>query len=36
MEIEPDTYLLAMAGELLLTIQYKVETTGEDGYVFLN
>jgi len=35
LEIEPGTYLLAMAGALVSTVQDKVETTGEDGHVFL-
>lgn len=35
LEIEPGTYLVAMAGALVSTVQDKVETTGEDGHVFL-
>jgi diaminopimelate decarboxylase len=35
LEIEPGTYLVAMAGALIATIQDKVETTGPDGHVFL-
>lgn len=35
LEIEPGTYLVAMAGALVSTVQDKVVTTGEDGHVFL-
>eukprot|EP00587_Corethron_hystrix_P005105 CAMPEP_0113313082 /NCGR_PEP_ID=MMETSP0010_2-20120614/9645_1 /TAXON_ID=216773 ORGANISM="Corethron hystrix, Strain 308" /NCGR_SAMPLE_ID=MMETSP0010_2 /ASSEMBLY_ACC=CAM_ASM_000155 /LENGTH=491 /DNA_ID=CAMNT_0000169017 /DNA_START=34 /DNA_END=1509 /DNA_ORIENTATION=+ /assembly_acc=CAM_ASM_000155 len=35
LEIEPGTYLVAMAGALVSTIQDIVETTGEDGHKFL-
>lgn len=35
MEIEPGTYLVAMAGALVSTIQDKVVTTGESGHTFL-
>jgi diaminopimelate decarboxylase len=35
LEIEPGTYLLAMAGALVSTVQDKVFTTGESGHVFL-
>jgi diaminopimelate decarboxylase len=35
LEIEPGTYLVAMAGALVSTIQDKVETTGDGGHVFL-
>ena len=35
LEIEPGTYLMAMSGALVSTIQDKVSTTGEDGHVFL-
>lgn len=35
MEIEPGTYLVAMAGALVSTIQDKVHTTGESGHTFL-
>uniref|UniRef100_A0A7S2YLN9 Orn/DAP/Arg decarboxylase 2 C-terminal domain-containing protein n=2 Tax=Entomoneis paludosa TaxID=265537 RepID=A0A7S2YLN9_9STRA len=35
MEIEPGTYLVAMAGALVTTVQDKVTTTGEGGHVFL-
>lgn len=35
LEIEPGTYLVAMAGALVSTIQDKVFTTGESGHVFL-
>ena len=35
LEIEPGTYLVAMAGALVSTIQDKVLTTGESGHVFL-
>jgi diaminopimelate decarboxylase len=35
LEIEPGTYLVAMAGALISTIQDKVQTTGEGGHVFL-
>ena len=35
LEIEPGTYLVAMAGALVTTVQDKVETTGEGGHVFL-
>jgi len=35
MEIEPGTYLVAMAGALVSTVQDKVFTTGEDGHIFL-
>jgi diaminopimelate decarboxylase len=35
MEIEPGTYLVAMAGALVSTIQDKVRTTGESGHTFL-
>mmetsp|Transcript_29193 Transcript_29193/g.82876 ORF Transcript_29193/g.82876 Transcript_29193/m.82876 type:complete len:480 (-) Transcript_29193:43-1482(-) len=35
MEIEPGTYLVAMAGALVSTVQDKVVTTGESGHTFL-
>lgn len=35
LEIEPGTYLLAMAGAVVSTVQDKVETRGDDGHVFL-
>mmetsp|Transcript_114318 Transcript_114318/g.328418 ORF Transcript_114318/g.328418 Transcript_114318/m.328418 type:complete len:478 (-) Transcript_114318:60-1493(-) len=35
LEIEPGTYLVAMAGALVSTIQDKVFTTGDSGHVFL-
>lgn len=35
MEIEPGTYLVAMAGALVATVQDKVHTTGDSGHVFL-
>lgn len=35
LEIEPGTYLVAMAGALISTVQDKVFTTGENGKVFL-
>lgn len=35
MEIEPGTYLVAMAGALVSTVQDKVITTGEGGHTFL-
>jgi len=35
LEIEPGTYLVAMAGALVSTIQDKVFTTGESGHIFL-
>lgn len=35
LEIEPGTYLVAMAGALLSTVQDKVYTTGESGHTFL-
>lgn len=35
LEIEPGTYLLAMSGALVSTVQDKVETLGEGGHVFL-
>ena len=35
MEIEPGTYLVAMAGALVSTIQDKVFTTGDSGHTFL-
>jgi len=35
LEIEPGTYLVAMAGALVSTVQDKVFTTGESGHVFL-
>jgi diaminopimelate decarboxylase len=35
LEIEPGTYLVAMAGALVSTVQDKVFTTGKDGHVFL-
>merc|ERR1740139_120233 len=35
LEIEPGTYLVAMAGALITTIQDKVATTTEDGHLFL-
>ena len=35
LEIEPGTYLVAMAGALVSTVQDKVMTTGESGHVFL-
>lgn len=34
LEIEPGTYLVAMAGALVCTIQDKVFTTGESGHTF--
>merc|ERR1712226_116633 len=34
-EIEPGTYLVAMAGALVSTVQDKVVTTGEGSHVFL-
>eukprot|EP00934_Nitzschia_sp_Nitz4_P005378 Nitzschia sp. Nitz4//scaffold166_size90379//29720//31228//NITZ4_005052-RA/size90379-augustus-gene-0.10-mRNA-1//-1//CDS//3329538181//5368//frame0 len=35
LEIEPGTYLVAMAGALVSTVQDKVFTTGEGGHTFL-
>jgi len=35
LEIEPGTFLVAMAGALVSTIQDKVFTTGDDGHTFL-
>ena len=35
LEIEPGTYLLAMAGALVSTVQDKVVTTGDSGHTFL-
>jgi diaminopimelate decarboxylase len=35
LEIEPGTYLVAMAGALVSTVQDKVFTTGESGHTFL-
>ena len=35
LEIEPGTYLLAMAGCLVAKVQDKVMTTGEGGHTFL-
>jgi diaminopimelate decarboxylase len=35
LEIEPGTYLVAMGGALVSTIQDKVLTTGESGHTFL-
>lgn len=35
LEIEPGTYLVAMAGALVSTVQDKVFTTGDDGHAFL-
>jgi len=35
LEIEPGTYLVAMAGALVSTVQDKVLTTGDDGHTFL-
>jgi len=35
LEIEPGTYLVAMAGALVSSVQDKVVTTGEGGHVFL-
>jgi diaminopimelate decarboxylase len=35
LEIEPGTYLVAMAGALVSTIQDKVFTTGDSGHTFL-
>eukprot|EP00543_Licmophora_paradoxa_P005252 CAMPEP_0202452444 /NCGR_PEP_ID=MMETSP1360-20130828/10660_1 /ASSEMBLY_ACC=CAM_ASM_000848 /TAXON_ID=515479 /ORGANISM="Licmophora paradoxa, Strain CCMP2313" /LENGTH=451 /DNA_ID=CAMNT_0049071275 /DNA_START=5 /DNA_END=1360 /DNA_ORIENTATION=+ len=35
LEIEPGTYLVAMAGALVSTVQDKVVTTGESGHTFL-
>ena len=35
LEIEPGTYLLAMSGALVSTVQDKVSTLGEGGHVFL-
>jgi len=35
LEIEPGTFLVAMAGALVSTVQDKVFTTGEGGHVFL-
>mmetsp|Transcript_23187 Transcript_23187/g.41885 ORF Transcript_23187/g.41885 Transcript_23187/m.41885 type:complete len:484 (-) Transcript_23187:97-1548(-) len=35
LEIEPGTYLVAMAGALVATVQDKVQTTGEGSHVFL-
>lgn len=35
LEIEPGTYLVAMAGALVSTVQDKVLTTGDSGHTFL-
>jgi len=35
LEIEPGTYLVAMAGAVVSTVQDKVYTTGDDGHTFL-
>ena len=35
LEIEPGTYLVAMAGAVVTTVQDKVYTTGDDGHTFL-
>lgn len=35
LEIEPGTYLVAMAGALVSTVQDKVFTTGDDSHTFL-
>lgn len=35
LEIEPGTYLVAMSGALVSTVQDKVTTTGEGGHIFL-
>jgi diaminopimelate decarboxylase len=35
LEIEPGTYLVAMSGALVSTVQDKVVTTGDSGHVFL-
>jgi diaminopimelate decarboxylase len=35
LEIEPGTYLVAMAGALVSTVQDKVQTTGDSGHTFL-
>ena len=35
LEIEPGTYLVAMAGALVSTVQDKVFTTGDEGHTFL-
>jgi diaminopimelate decarboxylase len=35
LEIEPGTYLVAMAGAVVSTVQDKVVTTGESGHTFL-
>jgi diaminopimelate decarboxylase len=35
LEIEPGTYLVAMAGALVATVQDKVVTTGESSHTFL-
>merc|ERR1712232_887894 len=35
LEIEPGTYLVAMAGALVSTVQDKVSTSGDSGHVFL-
>lgn len=35
LEIEPGTYLVAMAGAVVSTVQDKVFTTGDDGHTFL-
>jgi diaminopimelate decarboxylase len=35
LEIEPGTYLVAMAGALVSSVQDKVVTTGESGHSFL-
>ena len=35
LEIEPGTYLVAMAGALISTVQDKVSTTGDGGHIFL-
>lgn len=35
LEIEPGTYLVAMAGALVSTVQDKVITTGDSGHTFL-
>jgi diaminopimelate decarboxylase len=35
LEIEPGTYLVAMAGACVTTVQDKVRTTGESGHAFI-
>jgi diaminopimelate decarboxylase len=35
LEIEPGTFLVAMAGAVISTVQDKVFTTGDDGHTFL-